>query len=75
MSEMSICLCFSYFTPAYYLCALFLVPEQAGALFMHQNPNEQTDGDCPKKDTVQGCKTTDRDSPNSTGEKRGNIGQ
>lgn len=56
MSEMSICLCFSYFTPAYYLSALFLVPEQAATLLMHQNPGGRKDDDCPKEGTVQGSK-------------------
>lgn len=53
---MSICLCFSYFTPAYDLCVLFAVPEQAGALFMHQNPSGKKAADCPIEDTVQGRK-------------------
>lgn len=32
------------------------MPEQAGALFMHQNPSGQKDGDCAKDDTIQGRK-------------------
>lgn len=50
---MSICLCFSYFTPACDLCALFVVPEQAGTLFMHQNPSGKK---AAEEDTVQGRK-------------------
>ena len=50
-----------------FMCALFVVPEQAGALLMPQNPSEQKDGDCPNEDTVQGRKQRTDTVPTARG--------
>lgn len=51
MGEMSICLYFSYYILAYYIHALFFVPEQTAALSMHQNPSGESDAIFPGEDT------------------------